>query len=102
MMQGGPEMSGGPMYTTGKPHRGTLVLVLGILAIVFNICLVPGVLAWTFGNQDLKEMDAGMMDPSGRGMTQAGKIMGIVGTVLVLIIAVVQLLIFLGLMARPH
>jgi hypothetical protein len=66
----------------GKPHRGVLVLVMGILAIVFNVCFIPGVLAIIFGNQDLREMDAGAMDPTGRGMTQAGRICGIIGTVL--------------------
>ena len=34
------------------------------------------------GNSDLKKMDAGVMDPEGRSNTQIGKILGIVGTVL--------------------
>jgi hypothetical protein len=63
-----------------KPHRGTLVLVLGILGIV--LCGICGIVAWVMGRSDLKEMDAGLMDPSGRGVTNAGKICGIVGTVL--------------------
>jgi len=63
-----------------KPHRGTLVLVLGILGLV--VCVICGILAWVFGNADLKEMDAGQMDPSGRGMTQAGKIVGMVSVIL--------------------
>ena len=32
------------------------------------------------GNTDLKAMDAGEMDPEGRGLTQAGKIIGIIAT----------------------
>ena len=63
-----------------QPHRGTLILVLGILGIM--ICLVCGIIAWIMGNADLKEMDAGRMDPSGRGMTQAGKILGMVSCIL--------------------
>lgn len=63
-----------------KPHRGTLVLVLGILGIV--LCGICGIVAWVMGRSDLKEMDAGLMDPSGRGVTNAGKICGIVGTIL--------------------
>lgn len=64
-----------------QPHRGTLVLVLGILALVAcgPIC---GPLAWIFGNKDLKEMRAGRMDPSGEQMTNIGKILGMVGTIL--------------------
>ncbi len=63
-----------------KPHRGTLILVLGILGLV--ICFPLGIAAWIMGQGDLKEMDSGVMDPTGRGMTSAGKIIGIVATVL--------------------
>jgi len=63
-----------------KPHRGTLILVLGILGLM--VCLVCGIIAWVMGNADLKEMDAGRMDPLGRGTTQAGKILGIISVAL--------------------
>lgn len=63
-----------------KPHRATLILVLGILGIV--LCQVCAVVAWILGRNDLKEMDAGIMDPSGRSVTNAGKICGIIGTIL--------------------
>ena len=64
-----------------KPHRGTLVLVLGILGLV--LCgIFTGIPAWIMGSGDLKEIDAGTMDPSGRGITQAGKILGMVSCAL--------------------
>ena len=63
-----------------KPHRGTLILVFGILSLV--LCAPLGIPAWIMGNADLKEMDAGKMDPSGRSITQGGRICGIIGTVL--------------------
>jgi hypothetical protein len=66
-----------------KPHRGTLILVLGILGLV--VCAPLGIAAWIMGSGDLKQMDAGTMDPSGRGNTQAGKICGIIGTILLII-----------------
>ena len=88
-----------PAYTgqvgTMKPHRGTLVLVLGILGLV--ICQICGVIAWILANGDLKEMDAGRMDPSGRSNTQAGKICGIIATVMMclgLVLTLVWLLFF--------
>lgn len=59
------------------PHRGGLILALGILAWVIT-CPILSIIAWVMGNQDMKEMDAGRMDPEGRGLTQAGKIIGIV------------------------
>ena len=37
------------------------------------------------GNNDMKEIEAGIMDPSGRGLTQAGMIIGIVGTVILVL-----------------
>ena len=63
-----------------KPHRGTLILVFGILGIVS--CFPLGIAAWVMGKRDLKEMDAGIMDPSGRGNTNAGRICGTIGTLL--------------------
>lgn len=36
------------------------------------------------GNADLREMDQGRMDPSGRGLTQAGRILGMIQTLLTL------------------
>lgn len=66
-----------------KPHRGTLILVLGILGLV--ICGPLGIAAWVMGNNDMREMDAGTMDPSGRGTTQAGKICGMIASILMII-----------------
>lgn len=34
------------------------------------------------GSSDLKQMNAGTMNPEGRGMTQAGKILGMIATLL--------------------
>jgi len=62
------------------PHRGGLILALGILGLV--LCQPIGIAAWVMGNSDLARIDAGHMDPTGRGLTQAGKICGIVAVVL--------------------
>ena len=59
-----------------RPHRGTLILVLGIIGLV--ACMPVGIAAWVMGNGDLAQMDRGEMDPEGRGMTKAGKILGII------------------------
>jgi hypothetical protein len=65
------------------PHRGTLILVLGILSLV--ICAILGPFAWVMGKGDLARIDAGQMDPMGRGTTQAGMICGIIGTVFLIL-----------------
>ena len=72
------------------PHRGTVVLVLGILGIV--VCFICGIIAWVMGNNDIRKMDAGVMDPSGRGLTQAGKICGMISCILVIIGFVIWLI----------
>lgn len=63
-----------------QPHRGVLILVLGILGIV--CCLITGIVAWVMGNSDLKAMAEGRMDPAGEGLTKAGKICGMIGVIL--------------------
>jgi len=63
-----------------RPHRGTMILVLGILGIV--LCMICGIVAWVMGNSDLREMQAGRMDRTGEGITKAGKICGMIGTIL--------------------
>jgi hypothetical protein len=65
------------------PHRGVMILVFGILGLV--VCIIFGILAWIFGNADLAEMDAGRMDPSGRGLTSAGRILGMIACILAII-----------------
>jgi hypothetical protein len=63
------------------PHRGPLVLVLGILGWVFS-CPVFSVIAWVLGSSDLREMREGRMDPGGQGLVQAGHILGVIYTLL--------------------
>jgi len=79
-----------PEQSSLRPHRGTLILVLGILGLV--CCGICGIIAWVMGKRDLQDMDAGTMDPSGQGMTQAGKICGMIGVILWIISFVVWLL----------
>ncbi len=107
MANGGqPPIENVQAYPAGqpmRPHRGVMILVFGILGLV--CCIVFGIVAWVMGNGDLKEMDAGRMDPSGRGLTQAGKICGIVSVALALVGVVVWLLMFIvggaGMAFRP-
>ncbi len=70
-----------------KPHRGVLILVLGILGIV-GCCVCPPI-AWYMGSQDMAEIEAGRMDPEGKQMTQIGMILGIVGSVLLVLSVIV-------------
>lgn len=71
-----------PSATPGRsfqePHRGGMILGFGVVGLV--CCCFFGLAAWIMGYGDLKKIDEGRMDPSGRGLTQAGMIIGIVGT----------------------
>ncbi len=87
--------------TALRPHRATLVLVLGIVGIV--CCMPAGIVAWVLGHQDLRDMSAGVMDPAGRGMTQAGKILGMISVALVVLVGMVYACIFaFALLAGAH
>jgi hypothetical protein len=60
-----------------QPHRGSTILVLGILGLV--LCTIIAPFAWSMGNVDLRNMEAGVMDSQGRQLTEVGRILGIVG-----------------------
>lgn len=67
------------------PHRGGVILAMGLLALIMfpYVTIVCGPMAWMMGNTDLAEIRAGRMDPTGEGLIQAGRILGIIGTVLI-------------------
>ena len=69
-----------------------MILIFGILGLL--VCGPLGIAAWIMGNNDLKEMAAGTMDPSGRGTTQAGKICGMIATILMAIALIIFILVF--------
>lgn len=65
-----------PQFKPPEPHRGMLVLIFGIIG-MFS-CAIFSLLAWIFGNEDLKKMQDGRMDPAGRDITNVGRILGII------------------------
>lgn len=80
------------------PHRGALVLTMGILG--WAVCAVFAPVAWVMGNTDLKEIEAGRMDPEGEGMTKAGKIIGMVQCILFLcLLALFAIIMIIGIVA---
>lgn len=60
--------------------QATTALVLGILGIVTCPILAP--IAWQLGTKELEAIDGGRRDPANRGNANVGRILGIVGTVL--------------------
>jgi hypothetical protein len=89
------------------PHRGGTVLTLGIVSLVcLCVCnllsLILGPIAWSMGQRDLAEMRAGRMDPDGEGITRAGWICGIIGTILGVVVIAAAVLILMLPQLVPH
>lgn len=66
-----------------KPHRGVVILVLGICG--FAVCVICGIIAWAMANNDLREMEAGTMDREGLQLTNAGRMCGMLSTIFALV-----------------
>ncbi|HEU4319388.1 MAG TPA: DUF4190 domain-containing protein [Acidimicrobiia bacterium] len=77
-----------------EQSQATTILVLGILGIV--ICGILAPFAWNMGNKELAAIDAGRRTPENRGTANAGRILGIVGTVLLGISIIVLILLAVG------
>jgi hypothetical protein len=79
------------MHRSGSPHRGGLILALGIISLVafFPTSIICGPIAWTMANNDLLAMATGKMDRSGEGMVQAGRVLGMISTLLAVALAVI-------------
>ncbi|MEV0612620.1 DUF4190 domain-containing protein [Nonomuraea sp. NPDC050404] len=74
----------GPGYY-GPPlshPNGATILVLGILSLV--VCQILGPFAWSMGNKALQEIDASGQHYENRGQIQAGKICGIISSVMMI------------------
>jgi hypothetical protein len=76
-------------YRDCEPHRGGMILALGIISIVLiTTCVLSiiglpmGIAAWTMAQGDLRKMRAGRMDPDGMRTTESGRTCAIIGTVL--------------------
>ncbi len=75
-----------PGYSPNPPAnhpRAVLGLVLGIVGV--TVCYFTGPFAYVISNNAMKEIDASGGTIGGRGMVQAGKILGIIGTILLVL-----------------
>jgi hypothetical protein len=65
------------------PARGSTIMVLGILSLV--VCGLLGPVAWSMGNEELRRIERGEVDPSTRGNVTAGRICGMIASILIII-----------------
>lgn len=79
-------------YAPPRDHpQATTVLVLGILGLL--LCQVLAPFAWIMGGRVLREIDAAGGAIGGRGSVNAGRICGIIGTVMLALSIAVSLLV---------
>jgi hypothetical protein len=81
--QWAPPPQGGYAQQTKDHPRATLVLVLGIVGVL--CCSFTAPFAWVMGRRAMQEIDASGGQLTGRGQAQAGFILGILGTVLLVL-----------------
>ena len=79
-----------------EPHRGTLILVLGILSLT-TCTIFTGIPAWIMGKGDSAKIKEGIMDPEGEGTTKAGMICGMICCIFTAVsLAIVLLIVIVG------
>jgi hypothetical protein len=81
-----------------KPHRGVIILVYGILG--FVICPFFGLAAWTMGTNDLQEMARGRMNSTGKDLTKAGRICGMIASGYLILWLLIIILFLVGSLAH--
>lgn len=96
-----PPVIPGPIAIS-KSHNGGVILTLGILSLTssfatFCCILIPfasigmGIAAAIWATSDLRAINQGTMDPSGRSAVGAGRICGIIGIVIACLFLVLQI-----------
>jgi hypothetical protein len=82
-----------------EPHRGPTILALGVISLVSLAVFPPlgvpfGIIAWVMGHKDLKKIRAKQMDPAGEQNTNAGRVCGIIGTIMTISMTLMFALIY--------
>lgn len=94
-----------PGFTPPPPKhpQATTVLVLGIIGVVGTLmCCVPGIVApfaWSMGSKAQKELEQDPNRYSGSGEINTGKILGIVGSVLLILTLLLVVVYFVFIVA---
>ena len=95
---GQPAYGQQPMGYAPDHPRATTALVLGILGLV--VCGLVAPFAWRIGKRTLDEIDGSHGQLGGRGTAQAGYVLGIIGTAL-LLLGLLAGLLFMALAIAP-
>ncbi len=100
--QYGQPAYGGYPASAPTDGRALAAMITGIVSLVlacgYGVGLLASPVAWYLGKSSMNRIDASQGQLGGRGMAQAGMVLGIIGTVL-LVLALVALVVILGLVA---
>ena len=81
---GQPNAYGQQPYGATQDHpQATLILILGILGLV--VCGLIAPFAWVMGNRVVAEIDASNGTLGGRSSANAGRICGMIGSILIIV-----------------
>ena len=72
-----------PPYEAKASSQATTALIVGIVGVV--CCGLAAPFAWYLGNKELQLIAAGQSSAAGQGLAQAGKILGMVGSALLIL-----------------
>lgn len=78
-----PPPGGQPANQYPESSNALLALILSIAN--FIVCPVLSPIAWVIASKELRAIDAGRRDPAKRDQANAGRILGIIGTVLLVL-----------------
>ena len=88
----GAYQGGGAVAANPFDQKATPVLVMGILGLV--LCGPLGIVAWVMGNNLKRDAEAaGYTEP---GTAKAGRIMGMIATIIMVAVAVLFLVLFIA------
>ncbi len=82
-----------PVAVAQQSSKATMAVVFGVLGIVCCGLLAP--VAWYLAGEELKQIDSGRLPETNRGMAQVAKILGIVGSIM-LVLGLLWLMFFGG------
>jgi hypothetical protein len=80
-----------------EPSQAVLGFVLGLVGLVAFQLLGP--FAWVVSNREIQGIDQGRRNPANRGLAVAGKVLGIITTVLLALGVLILIVALLGLAA---
>ena len=88
-------------YSAGPPNASNAVtaFVLGILGVI--LCPLLGPVAWVLGRRGEQEVDRSGGALGGRGLATTGKVLGMVGTFLMVLVIAAGLALLAGAPTAP-